>query len=506
MRISILLSGIFCFLCGLIFSQSQIGGVISVNKTLLESESPYFVTKNTLVSQGVTLTIEPGVVLHFRDSCILQVDGTLRAMGTAQKPIAFRGMPGASYYNFMPFHGHGWGGIYFSGLSTDYDTLTGLGSTIQHATISRVVGGRWLYGSGPETRETNPLFMRRCSPYISNTEIAFYRGYIGIDESNAIFRNCNIHHAVQGIMVGPLTPSNSYKPIIENSFFHDFKEEFPSDVRGPVVLNGPARFANNCMKNITNEFALAIPLDGPEVLNNRFENCTQVAIGNYGSSYNYKIIGNTFVGNYINMTFTSCPRMPQIYGNNFMSYTHYNIYATQNYWITPGGIPISSDCAPIVTSFDLDLSNNYWGGLITAEIEGSIHDYNDDFIEKINVIYDPISETAFNLNGLTACSFVDLVNGTEDDLAIQEKVVSELHIWPNPIIDGDLLNITVDKVGTYHLKIMNVAGQQIYQREWYISVNGENIQQPLQGLAAGTYFISLCSHENNYIQRIVIVN
>lgn len=51
--------------------------------------SPYLVTGDIVVPPGMTVTIEPGVSLLFKNFTCLQVHGTLVAAGTKESPIAF---------------------------------------------------------------------------------------------------------------------------------------------------------------------------------------------------------------------------------------------------------------------------------------------------------------------------------------------------------------------------------------------------------------------------------
>jgi hypothetical protein len=68
---------------------TPLGGIISTNTTWTTAGSPYVVEENILVSEGVALTIEPGVEVKLDAGAGLQVKGGLVAQGTAQSPITF---------------------------------------------------------------------------------------------------------------------------------------------------------------------------------------------------------------------------------------------------------------------------------------------------------------------------------------------------------------------------------------------------------------------------------
>ena len=94
-----------------LFAQTPVNGIINANTTWTLANSPYIVTGNLLVSSGVTLTIEPGVLVKFGYPLYLQVDGTLIAQGTSSHKIIFTS---------DTLQGPGsWGHISFTTTSTD---------------------------------------------------------------------------------------------------------------------------------------------------------------------------------------------------------------------------------------------------------------------------------------------------------------------------------------------------------------------------------------------------
>ncbi len=82
---------------------TQVAGTITEDTVWTEAESPYEVTGDVTVPAGVTLQIEPGVVLQFQQDTGLDVRGRLVAEGTPFDRILFDRAPGASRWDGVEF-------------------------------------------------------------------------------------------------------------------------------------------------------------------------------------------------------------------------------------------------------------------------------------------------------------------------------------------------------------------------------------------------------------------
>ena len=87
---------------------TYVSGIISTDRTWREINSPYIVIDDVIMDNGTTLTIEPGVTVKFAGLYSLIVNGTLKAMGTASKPIIFtsnQSSPKKGDWNRVRLHG-----------------------------------------------------------------------------------------------------------------------------------------------------------------------------------------------------------------------------------------------------------------------------------------------------------------------------------------------------------------------------------------------------------------
>ena len=78
---------------------ASIGGDITIDTTLSLNGSAYIVSQDLIVAVNATLTIEPGVQLHFEPGVALRVKGSLQAIGNSNGRIFFSKIPTNSSVN-----------------------------------------------------------------------------------------------------------------------------------------------------------------------------------------------------------------------------------------------------------------------------------------------------------------------------------------------------------------------------------------------------------------------
>jgi len=136
---------------------TDVCGPILSDTTWTMAGSPYIATCSVLVMSGVTLTIEPGVIVRFNENLGLQVDGQLIARGT-----------GTSLITFTKHQTANWGYIWFTGSSVNAQFDSGgqyvSGSIIEHAIIESA-------GSVPAESQSGALLIKNAFPFIHATTI-----------------------------------------------------------------------------------------------------------------------------------------------------------------------------------------------------------------------------------------------------------------------------------------------------------------------------------------------
>lgn len=209
-----------------VHGQTYINGFINANTTWTLAGSPYIVNGNALLSNGYTLTIEPGVVVKFDTSKTLQVDGQLIAIGTSQNKILFTSSKAS------PAAGD-WGEIHFSNISTpavfDSSGIYLSGSIMKYCDV--MYGGGLGYGqinlanSSPYFSRCNLMYSSHAGIYSNGTSYIVdssmvsncHEGLVfNLTCSGVIIKNDSIMNNTGGIWI---TGSSCNNSVVQNNYF-----------------------------------------------------------------------------------------------------------------------------------------------------------------------------------------------------------------------------------------------------------------------------------------------
>lgn len=147
-------------------SSTDISGFITTNTTWTAAGNPYNIVGDVALQAGVTLNIQPGVIVRFRGFYTFNINGLFIARGTAENPILF-----TSFKVFNPPSPGDWVSLYFKDSSPDaqFDANGNYlsGSIIEHSIIE--------YGS-------NAIYCEASSPYIARNTIRknLYYGILNV--------------------------------------------------------------------------------------------------------------------------------------------------------------------------------------------------------------------------------------------------------------------------------------------------------------------------------------
>jgi hypothetical protein len=189
--IAIILGGLFLVSAvqfSTVYASTEVTGIISSDTTWTKANSPYTLTGNVLVNEGVILTVEAGATVNLNGYYIM-VNGTLRARGSSIGKITFNGK----------------GSVTFTQSSTSWNEQTGSGSIIENANL-----------------DSSQIDMSSTSPKITGNVI----NKISVAGS-AIITNNNI---LNGININ----TDSVAPVISNN---TISGEFRVDGSGSTLIS-----------------------------------------------------------------------------------------------------------------------------------------------------------------------------------------------------------------------------------------------------------------------------
>lgn len=330
-------------------AQTNVSGGIFSNTHWTKSESPYIVTGDIVVFQGVTLTIDPGVVVKFNQDIGLELRGKLIAIGNIMDTIVFT-----------------------SNVTTP---VTGSWKGI------KVIGNTGAVGQG------NQVTMEFCTGeyanYFINLDVAYNGPYI--------FRHCHFANNNKVNYDGGM-PST----IFEYCTFRNNDEaltkcQFESRVSNCVFINnrnGVSGIKVVESSYFTGNFGIALYPAGTTkdcVIENN-----NIGVTGYFNSSNYEFVNNTITGNRIGVELvTFFNSSVDFSGNTICNNSEYNIR--------------------LLTSNNSDLHRNCWCSTDSAYIRSTIYDAFIDLSKGI-VNFIPISpdcpnEVILNTNSLQDSGF-----------------------------------------------------------------------------------------------------
>ncbi|MCW4017911.1 MAG: right-handed parallel beta-helix repeat-containing protein [Candidatus Bathyarchaeota archaeon] len=343
----------------------SVNGIIRSDTTWTKANSPYNLFGPILVSENVTLTIEPGVVIHLSNGPYIQVNGTLIARGTNTDPIYIDG-----------------GSIIFTASSTAWDDDAGTGSIIEKATLSTEI-----HDASPKINSSHIVIttIHGGSPTIIDNYVGVY---ISVYDGSPLIANNFFNKSQINV--------NGGSPVIVNNRIIGV----PTIVNGGDSIRGLPYYGINLEgSNITAYIAHntitrhhvaginaqdgTITIERNLITNNHFG----VEIG---QNANVILLNNTIADNEHTGIRAAVPApSPVILYNNIKNNTLYNMNLGASF--DGVGNPVN-----------ITASYNWWGTTSQYSINRSIYDFKNDFTLGVVIfvpfLAEPCPQAAPDLN------------------------------------------------------------------------------------------------------------
>lgn len=207
------------------------GGLFITSDTTWTGERPFLVYDSIVIATGATLAIEAGTSIYLRDNANISAYGSIRASGTLEQPIIFRGdrlddmLPGRLAYDQTPGQ---WDGIRFHPGSynnlfehvivrSGKSGITCLPSTTEQPKII-------FRGSQVTNMSGNLLFAENCHIEAANTEFSNAGdSLVALSGGKYRFTHCTIANFMTTIK----SRSTQKAVIIRNNKPADGKQPYP---------------------------------------------------------------------------------------------------------------------------------------------------------------------------------------------------------------------------------------------------------------------------------------
>lgn len=167
----------------------QLSGPLSGEKLHLtrnEDGKPYVITDNVLVPEGETLVIDPGVEIQVQGAFYIQVEGSIKAVGTEEERIKIYGVEdGAENWNGIKFIGNEESRISYADVSGLTSGISGR-CDIDHALIT---ANGWAIGSSTDLydKKGNGCFVGNVSNSVVNGKVSVKNGLVVNDRIGGSF-------------------------------------------------------------------------------------------------------------------------------------------------------------------------------------------------------------------------------------------------------------------------------------------------------------------------------
>jgi len=421
----------------------EIGWIISED-TIWSSDYLYIVTGNTLVDEGVTLTIEPGTRIQFNTDKYLRIAGYLVAIGTEDSMIVFTS-------NAQSPSSGDWAGIVFQFIQNPpvqsiikyVEIEYGRNIIVQYGSFSKATQYNEIEGRDDILRSTDLLYVGYC--YVHDN-IGF-----GISEGDPV--ECNLVRNNSGGGIHRVS-SDILNNIVEDNFGPGIYNEggCNSFITGNIVRGN----SNNGIIQ-SDGVGNLITINYNIIYNNSGFGIKYLC--NY-DSYNNQVFNNTLMNNQVGIIFQTAPLIPWGYTSPIIY--HNNLIRNKPYEARAQGSNPNRD---------FNAQNNYWGTTNTDSIDAWIWDYYDDF-DLSKVLYQPFEtepivdapgflyQVEFNPPPPIGCEVdtFNLIFSKPMDISIQPYVTFGVcDPWTQNIIVGDWSDSTHWQ-GTYEFNIMTGDG------------------------------------------------
>lgn len=451
---------------------TNVSGGIYSNTTWTLANSPYIVVDTVVVFPGVTLTIQPGVIVKFDNNIQLEIrQAKLIAIGTSADSITF------TSNSSLPTPGM-WLNIFFNGgaLRSKFNYCN-----FRYADQAIVAG------------QYDTLTVRNCNFFLNNTGFSGYPAYTLIDSCNFSYNvNYAMRYATANINYCNISHNKIGAADASHSIFNNCVFEFnwvgigPGDsITGAFGLT--ESIINNCFIK-HNHSGIEVSM-GSGIYGNSIKNCvidSNTVLGIEMGASPDSIINCEIKYNGIGVIDDGGSSPIRIITKNSIENNSIGIELRG----TGSGIFCNKICNN--TTYDVkstvtfgsngNVSNNYWCTTDSSIVSTKIYDGYDNI----------------NLGLISFMPIDTLLCYLTTDVSESVFQNFSFNIYPNPA--SDHLTVTLPTgISNAEIKIFNMLGEL----EYSITETKQNVNIDISTLASGLHIIQIATGGNISIQKFI---
>ena len=434
-------------------AQTSISGIISRDTVWNISGSPYNITNNVIINQGVTVTIKPGVEVFSSTNTKIIINGELIAEGNADSSIQFKSVE-----------------TNFTKLSKDFDPATGKGNRFAYCIFTN-----------PTSKVTSyQLYLEKSSVKLTHCQFQdiYYCIYGGGSDStrvwisNSTFTNTKntagfpvyLYNIGSFLSIDNCKFSNygyiyaAETNIIKNSYFRPFNN-YPVFYFTYYTKN--IQLSCNLIRKATTAFDLSASVAKDfkaNIQNNEFDSCISV----------FRL---TCSGNYDSL---------KVNNNNFKRFTKKNIEITA--------------CGSTTGKFkDVNFKDNYW---ITSD-SNDILNTIIDFRQNVQIAY-KVNIDGFRTTPVSQCW--PTVQG-QVGISFPVNYQSNFSIFPNPAQNSIQIKQNKPTNALSEILILNALGKVFDINA--IPMTPNEYSMDISALKPGIYFICIVEGEQRHYSKFI---
>jgi hypothetical protein len=492
----------FILICTKVIAQTNVSGPYFTNTTWNLSGSPYNLTGDVQIPNGITLTIESGVQINFNSDYEILIKGVLIANGTNNLPIIFNGtITGKAMLMFKSTNlsnsqlSH----VNFIGPKNAFqlanesefnqDLIKNTGALLLSETIltntrvqtkgyattaSLIIENATISGTTIKGLYPNSETIKLKNSSISNCLINSDSYNYGIIMDQCIIKKTDLSIGCCGANLNIIKSELTDSKIIEGD---GQPKTGPVKINESKINNTPLNLPEARVEITESEVNYNSP-NGLIFGNGKFE-CSQITGNNTATAIKITGYNGYNIGGSITLTNSIIKNNAvglEIDNADIITIGNSNIYNNTTYNIQNK------------SSKNITANNNWWGTTNVSTINNSIYDYYDN----INLGQVDYTNYALLIKNISNCSSLLNVNKLENNAMFDRATV-----YPNPNLG--IVNISLVNLKEVTIKVFSVNGQIIYHKENINTITHQfKLNEP-----SGLYIIELSSQGQRQYYKLM---